>query len=369
MKVTFDEFVRRANEKHNFKYSYDELTYTKLSNKLRIICPKHEDFYQEATSHLMGCGCPKCGFENNWKKRRPTKDDFVKKAVNKHGLKYNYDKVVYTKAINKIIITCPIHGDFNQTPNGHLNGRGCPKCGIELTNIKNKKNTEYFIKKGVEIYNGFYNYDKVIYVNNRSKVIITCPIHGDFSQNAGNHLNGFGCKKCGLITAILKITKSTKDFTKEAKIIHNGKYLYNNVNYTNANVKVSITCKIHGDFTQTPSSHLNGNGCPKCSMSGISKPETEISEMVRGLGYEVLNNTRTVIEPYELDIYIPKLNKAIEFNGLYWHYNEDKFRKGYHAMKSNMCREKGIQLLHVREELWLKNKENMLKIIKTFLEK
>ena len=224
MRVTFNEFVRRANEKHNFKYSYDELTYTKLSNKLRIICPKHEDFYQEATSHLMGCGCPKCGFENNWKKRRPTKDDFVKKAINKHGLKYNYDKVVYTKAINKIIITCPIHGDFNQSPNGHLNGRGCPKCGIELTSIKNKKNTEHFIKKGAEKYNGFYKYDKVNYVNNRSKVIITCPIHGDFSQNAGNHLNGFGCKKCGLITAILKTTKSTKDFTKEAKIIHNSKY-------------------------------------------------------------------------------------------------------------------------------------------------
>lgn len=85
------------------------------------------------------------------------------------------------------------------------------------------------------------------------------------------------------------------------------------------------------------------------------------------MGLNVIVRNRKIIKPYELDIYIPELNKAIEFNGTYWHYSEKHFIPGKHGLKSKLCRRKGIKLLHVREDLWLKDKEKMKNIIKNFL--
>ena len=117
---------------------------------------------------------------------------------------------------------------------------------------------------------------------------------------------------------------------------------------------------------QKANNHLNGKGCPKCKYI-ISKPEIEIQEYIKNLGFEILTNNRNIIKPKELDIYIPELKKAIEFNGEYWHYSKKHFIPGEHGLKSNLCRKKGIKLLHIRENLWIKNKEKMKKSIEKFL--
>jgi len=57
-----------------------------------------------------------------------TNEDFIKEATILHNGRYNYSKTNYINAFEKVIITCPIHGDFTQKPNGHLSGRGCPVC-------------------------------------------------------------------------------------------------------------------------------------------------------------------------------------------------------------------------------------------------
>ena len=95
--------------------------------------------------------------------------------------------------------------------------------------------------------------------------------------------------------------------------------------------------------------------------------EDEIVKIIESMGLKVITRNRKIIKPYELDIYIPELNKAIEFNGTYWHYSEKHFIPGKHGLKSKLCRQKGIKLLHVREDLWLINKEKMKNIIKNFL--
>ena len=86
---------------------------------------------------------------------------------------------------------------------------------------------------------------------------------------------------------------------------------------------------------------------------------------------KIQTSNRKYIYPYELDIYIPSLKKAIEFNGEWWHYNHSNPNckpRGYHAMKSNLCREKGIKLLHIREDLWNRDEGKMKQIIIKFLE-
>ena len=146
----------------------------------------------------------------------------------------------------------------------------------------------------------------------------------------------------------LKLT--TSDFIERAKKVHDNKYDYSKVDYVNAKEKVCIICKEHGEFWQSPTHHLNTCGCPKCNHS-ISKDEQVIYEYVCKLvGREnVIQGDREVLNGKELDIYVPSLHVAIEFNGLYWH-NSKIVGKNYHRDKLEECKDKGIKLLQVFED-------------------
>jgi hypothetical protein len=111
-----------------------------------------------------------------------------------HGDKYSYEKVVYIGALDKITITCPKHGDFTQTPSNHLKGQGCKSCQYENMT----SSTDEFIEKAIEVHGDRYSYEKVVYVNALTKIIITCPKHGDFLQRPSSHLQGMGCNSCAL---------------------------------------------------------------------------------------------------------------------------------------------------------------------------
>lgn len=224
--------------------------------------------------------------------------------------------------------------------------------------------TKEIVNKFRETHGDKYDYSESVFVDSRTKVIIICKKHGEFEQNAYHHIKGSGCPKC---SSNYKKRLTTSEFISKSKLIHKNDYQYHKSIYKNAHTKITITCPLHGDFKQLALNHLKGSGCAKCK-SSISKPEIELQKFIVSAGYNIELNKRNIISPYELDIYIPELKIAIEFNGLFWHYSQKHFRAGYHAMKSNLCREKGIGLFHVREELWIKDKENMKKIILKYLE-
>ena len=257
-RLTTEGFVASANMVHGKRYRYDKVVYVNAYTKVVIACLAHGDFEQSPSSHLQGKGCPKCGGT-----KRLTTEEFVAAADVVHGKRYRYDKVVYVNTDTKVIIACLAHGDFEQSPNSHLQGKGCPKCG------GNKKSTtEEFVAKSNAVYGGRYNYDKVDYINSHTKVTITCSEHGDFEQKPNNHLNGSGCLRCG---GRAKLT--TEQFIAKASVFHGGRCSYNKVVYLNNKTKVIITCLEHGDFEQTPHDHLEGKGCPKCG--GREKSNTE----------------------------------------------------------------------------------------------
>ena len=118
--------------------------------------------------------------------RRKTTVEFIKEAKKIHNNKYDYSKVKYINNYSKLLIICLIHGEFEQVSTVHLRGSGCPKCGVE----NKKPTTSEFIKKATKVHKNKYDYSKVEYVNNYSKVIIICPIHGKFKQIPYSHLNG-----------------------------------------------------------------------------------------------------------------------------------------------------------------------------------
>lgn len=125
LEITFDMAKNIANEKFNGKYSYDKFSFKNMTTKSTITCPKHGDFEMNLRNHaILGQECPKC------KGRNLTTDDIKHMFEEKHHGKYNYDKVIYEKMHSKVTITCPIHGDFIQTPSKHLLGRGCPQMQV-----------------------------------------------------------------------------------------------------------------------------------------------------------------------------------------------------------------------------------------------
>ena len=184
-----------------------------------------------------------------------TRKEFRKKSNKIHNNKYNYDKSNYTNNLDKIIIQCPIHGEFLQSPRNHLTGSGCQECGKH-----NLLGTKEFIKKSNKIHNSKFDYSKVDYKKGSEKVIIKCPIHGEFLQTPTTHLKGFGCSKCSG-----KYSPTTEEFIKKANEVHNNKYDYSKVDYVDSNTNITIKCPIHGEFLQSPRNHLTGYGCNKCS--------------------------------------------------------------------------------------------------------
>ena len=128
-----------------------------------------------------------------------------------------------------------------------------------------KYTTETFIEKAEKIHGDKYDYSLVDYIKWKVKVKIKCKIHGTFEQEPSNHLQGQGCKKCGLINSANKQRKSKKQFIIESKEIHGDKYDYSLVDYITINIKVKIICNQHGCFEQTPGHHLKGVGCSICN--------------------------------------------------------------------------------------------------------
>jgi hypothetical protein len=184
---------------------------------------------------------------------------FIEKSKLIHGDKYDYSKVDYLNSRNKVIIICKIHGGFLQKPNGHLDGKGCKKCGRDVCSNKLKFSSEEFIQKAKIIHGDKYDYSKVNYINCNTKVIIICKIHGEFLQIPSGHLSNKGCSKCSNI-----YNYSTLEFIDKVNIVHGDKYDYSKVNYTSNKKQITIICKIHGEFQQISSDHLNGHGCKKC---------------------------------------------------------------------------------------------------------
>jgi hypothetical protein len=293
--------------------------------------------------------------------KKVTTDDFINKAHKIHGDKYDYSKSEYISATDLITITCPIHGDFQLTPNKHLNGRGCQKCGLENRGMEQRKTNQEFIDQSNMTHDGKYDYSKVDYKTSKQKVIIICPIHGDFSQNPNKHVRGDGCPKCGDL--IVPNRKSLTDFLNNSKIVHGDKYNYGKVDYKGANTNVIITCPKHGDFTQTPSKHINAEqGCPSCNESKGEKLINDLLlknkiNLVRQKRFLDCVNTlgKKKCLPLPFDFYLPNLNTCIEYDGEQ-HYKPvltfggiDEFKKlqGRDEMKNQYCKKNGIKLIRI----------------------
>lgn len=247
-------------------------------------------------------------------------EDFIKKASIVHSNKYDYSASIYTKAKEKITIICPEHGKFMQQAADHLNGSGCRECRKTKLSSILAHTTDIFITKAQTVHGKKYDYSKVVYKNNHTKVDIICKEHGVFSMAPLNHLSQQqGCPTCGNITRTNKNTKLLSTFIKQANLVHANKYDYSKSIYTKDASPIVITCPIHGEFTKTANGHLAGQGCPSCSKYGFDRNSPGILYYLsinNGQAYKIGITNRTVEERF----LVSDLQKIEVVQ--YWHYDK-----------------------------------------------
>ena len=356
-----EKFIKKATKKHNGKYDYSKVEYVNSTTKVCIVCPIHGEFWQTPQGHIRGNSCPKCANIKRGDTFRSNADEFIEKASKIHNSKYVYDKTKYVNSNTKIPILCFEHGTFWMTPMNHLLGQGCPKCSGR--GLNNNEIINMFIAK----HGKKYDYSKVEFTKMHDKVCIICQEHGEFWQTPSKHLLGQGCPKCAIESRAEERNIGNEEFVRRARKIYSDKYIYADTKYTKMEDKVKIICPKHGEFWQKPYDHLHGHGCPICGLIE-SKGETEIYDYICGLiGKEnVERSNREILNGYEIDIYIPKLQIGIEYNGLKWH--SEKFKnRNYHLMKTNLANSKGIKLIQIFEDEYILHKNIVLSKIKTLI--
>jgi hypothetical protein len=319
---TLNEFIEKAQKIHGTKYDYFLVSYKNNKSKIKIICKIHKEFEQVAGEHIRGHGCRKCSTSYT----KINKEEFLKRAKETHGSRYDYSKVIYTDFSSKIEIVCPDHGSFWQTPIIHSrgsngSGSGCQICANNVADFKS------FEKKAKKVHNDIFDYSKVNYINSKTKIEIICKIHGSFWQTPSNHIFGSGCIECMADSYRMDI----KEFIEKAKKIHNNKYDYSKAEYNGSVANIDIICPHHGLFRQVAGTHLSNHGCPKCFVNKSKKSQKWLDKLGIPKSFRE-HSIRTRDGRFVVDGFNPKTKTIYEFYGDFWHgnpkiYDQNKINK------------------------------------------
>lgn len=283
-----------------------------------------------------------------------TNEEFISRSKAIHGEKYNYDSTDLSNrdCKGRVVITCPVHGDFMQYTYNHLRGVGCPKCC---------NNTKKSSDEVIEEIKGIYG-DKYIipcdfeYVRNKSKLHMICPKHGDFYTTYTNFVkNGHGCKKCSCHVY------DNDEFINDLKKLYGDNFIYDNVTFNGYRKKVTLRCtKCGKEIEIYPKRLLNGNFKCECNHSSLSSLENVVAKKLDEFGIEYVfqykNKWLADKKPLSLDFYLPKYNIGIECQG---RFHFEPYKKGdtksidnfniQHSRdkkKYEICENNGIKILY-----------------------
>lgn len=201
-----------------------------------------------------------------------TTEEFISKAQAIHGDRYDYSLVEYKRSIEQVSIICREHGVFPQRASDHLSGKGCKKCHIS------SYDTPSFVAEAQRVHGNKYDYSQVDYKGATSPITIICAEHGPFQSLPDYHIHRKrGCQSCRP-----PMVDDLSSFLAKARTLHGDTYDYSKVDYQRSAQYVTITCRKHGDFKQTPCTHLTeGCGCPKCAKYGFNQIDPAVLYVYR----------------------------------------------------------------------------------------
>lgn len=295
--------------------------------------------------------------------KRKTTEEFIWQSKEINGDKYTYDKTVYINAKTKVIITCPIHGDFLQNPNIHISQKcGCRKCSQPNIGITPKE----FCNKVNKIFDGRIVCHEEDFKGMDKQITAYCEKHGKFRTYPEHLLKGKACRKC----RTEKLTKTTEQFIKEAKEMHGDEYDYSLVNYVNYKTKVKIICPKHGAFEQEPDLHIRGSGCPYCyRRKGEARIRLFLERNDIKYKHEKIFDDLKDKSNLRYDFYLPDYNLLIEFQGQQHYLPIDIFggEEAFEGIKKRDKMKKDYALLNGYLFLEIKFSDNIEEKLSNYL--
>ena len=292
---------------------------------------------------------------------------WLEKFDSVHGKVYSYSNFIFNGAKTKTTIICSKHGEFQQSPQLHGQGSGCPDCGKLKGRVK--KTQEQFIVEAKIVHGDTYIYDKVEYKDALSAVNIECILHGDFSQVANQHLKGSGCPKCSYVARgeEKKLPIQELNLTIQNRAEELGYSFISPLDVQGITEPFVLKCDIHGEFTTDYRNLIyNESKCVKC-VGIVSSQEIEISTYFENLGVNVETSNRTILGGKEIDIYFPDFKLGVELDGIIWHSTKYGKDTNYHLSKTLLARENGVELIHIFEDEYNNNKQLVMSFIKNKL--
>lgn len=349
--INVNQFIIKVFQlNHSNFYDYQKFKFIDTKTKSIIICPIHGEFKQSYALHSKGIGCSKCGIKKSSDAKRYDLN-FLLEKIRESGNwndEYDYSKINYINSQTKVKV---IYKKYNTE---HLVSPMSLVEGVSLNIINADNPTDFFIANSKEIHGEKYDYSKTKYKNAQSKVIVFCNKHKEeFNIRATNHLQGIGCKKCGIEKSAPKLF-TTEGVIEDFKKVHGEKYDYSKVKYIGVDNKISIICQIHGEFQQNPSAHKRGAGCYVCAIGWRAQ------DIIRYVN-DITNKDVLMMDPIELNMLIAQGKLPEEFEQLVFTLEGTK-ENSLKTLKENL----GIDDTHELSDLELENLSDKLESMTTF---
>ena len=344
MKKDYAEIFKELVEQNDYVLLSD---YVNARTKVKIRCNKGHEYKVTPNEFKKGSRCPECPRNYSIQAKKEFLELLTKEGYILIG--------EYTNNKTKVLIRCDKGHEYKVKPNDFKSGYRCPICSCNCPIQAKKEFLELLAKERYELIGE--------YKNNKTKIKIRCKKGHEYKVKPSHFKQGIRCPICAGCCPI----QAEKDFLELLESI--GYELINE--YINNYTKVKIRCPKGHEYKVRPYSFKSGRRCPICA-GHISQKEIYILDYVRSiLNEEVISGDRTnIINPktgnyLELDIWIPSLNKAIEFNGTYWH--SDEYSKYKDEIKKKYCEVNGINLMVIEELEYDNDLELCLNEIDNFL--
>ena len=345
-KQTLEEFILKFKTKFpNKKYDFSNSMYINTHTKMKVKCEYGHSFEIRPCDLLNGYGCPVCSGT-----KKMTKEEFIENAKIVHNNYFSYEHCNFINVNSKVIVTCPVHGDFEVKASNHLNGANCKICSkeniVHKITLRPKRNastkkltTEIFKEKLKKMWGDRYVCpEDEEYINNKTPMNILCKEHGIFTITPNHILSGRGCPICGR-----NKKKTTQQIIEEIKNAQPySDYDYDEVVYKGIHRHIKLKCNKCGTiFYNSPSNLIkNKNGCPGCNASQM---EIEMKDFLskNNINYETektfewLKNQGNMF----LDFYLPDFNVTIECQGIQ-HFKDVNFGNSVSLVKETQMRDR-----------------------------
>ncbi len=320
------------------------------SNKLAFLCPKGHTYISSWDNFRKGNKC----ISGVCNKQRKRIEDVIKE-FSEFG--YTLLEGVYLNSNSSMKVECPEGHIINMTRGNFINQH--KRC-IVCYNIENVISFEdvksFFDSVGYVLLSDSYT-------NNHTYLDYACNKGHKSKSTWGNFRLGRKCKFCQAENHKIDIKVVKKELCEYG-------YTLVGSTYEMAKESFEATCPKGHKTSMYLYNFRRGCRCGVCdSYNKMSRPEKEIVTFIKSFySGEVLENSRKIIPPFELDIYIPEKKLAIEYNGLYWHSEEKGKDKHYHKNKYNLCKDKDIRLITIFEDEYLEGREKILNRVKGIID-